>query len=215
MTADPHIQFTPTSSYLRISVTRPPDRTSSGLWLPEISQKRPAEGTVVGVGPGRLIPGMQKRTVIWPIFGDIVLFDPAAFIEITDAYDGLVAAEDVLGIMHPDTTQIRPENDWIAVDPQPLEPQSWAGVIIPERVREPSRSGEVLDYGPGLVRLAGPLTGTRRTVHATLGLSESQSLIGRTVWWSGEMKSFHLGGKFPCVMVKANDLFAIDEERRS
>ncbi len=211
MPAEP-LTFTPAGSYLRVSVTRPATETKSGILLPEVSHRRPAEGTVTAVGLGRPIAGSRERTVIWPRLADVIVWDPYAFMEIMDAYDGLIDAGDVIAVVDRETGQILPENDWCALEPDAAERETKGGVLLAERSRKRARSGVVLDYGPGLIRDRGPRTGIRRSVRAMMALTDDEPLVGRRVWWEGAAKSWKLGGRCPCLMIRAGDIFAIEGE---
>lgn len=59
----------------RIVVRRAPEKevTKGGLVIPDTGKERPAEGTVIAVGPGRLLEGGNRSPVAIEN-GDTVLF---------------------------------------------------------------------------------------------------------------------------------------------
>lgn len=211
MIAEPVMELTPLSSLLRVKVTRPAERTESGIWLPEVSQNRPAEGEVISVGPGRVLE-WGLRSIVWPKPHDLVLYNPHAPQDwCGDGYDVMVRAEEVLGVVDPDTDEVTPENDWVSVAQDAAEEETRGGVVIAERHRKAPQRGTVLDLGPGLLLLSGRMAGTRKAIRAIMGLKDDEPLIGRTVWWEGRSKTYQVGGKCPCTLVRACDIFAIED----
>jgi chaperonin GroES len=77
-----------------------PSRTKSGLFLPETAKEKPAEGTVLAVGQGR-VSDDGKLTALTVKVGDRVVFGKYAGTEIKVAgEDRLILREDdVLGIL--------------------------------------------------------------------------------------------------------------------
>jgi chaperonin GroES len=210
MVAEPPLTFTPASSWLRVRRSQAANMTAGGIHLPETAQRRPAEGTVVAVGPGRALPGGHVRTIMWNTIGDLILFQPADFHEITNTFDGLVRAEKVVATLWPDG-YLEPENDYVKINPAASQVQTRGGVILPEESRERALRGVILDYGGGELRLSGPLTGTRRSVHVMMGISEAEELTGRTCWWAGVKPALQVGGDDPCLLVHAADIFALED----
>jgi len=170
---------------------------------------------VVACGLGRRVPGSQTRSVVWNGVGDQILFQPADFHEITDAFDGLVSAEKVVATLWSAGRQqsevVEPENSYVKIKPDVTEEQTRAGIILPEECRERAQRGMILDLGPGELRLFGPMAGTRRTCRDIMGVSENEPLVGRTCWWEGAKKSVQVEGSDPCLLVQAADLIMLED----
>lgn len=209
MIAEP-LTFNPLGSKLLVRMPQAAAATASGLHLPETAQQRPSEGTVLAAGPGRAIAGSPVRTVIWPQAGDRIVFARADFEDCGADGEGLVQAEDVIGIVDPETEEVRPENDWIAIDRDRAETESAGGILLPEISRKRAKHGVVRDFGPGRTILKGPWFGVRRDIRAIIGLKSDEPLIGRTVYWEPSAKVVHVGGKHPCTFVRASDLMLIE-----
>lgn len=77
-----------------------PSRTKSGLFLPEATKEKPAEGTVIAVGNGRVADD-GKVTPLTVQVGDRVVFGKYSGTEIkVEGEDRLILREDdVLGIL--------------------------------------------------------------------------------------------------------------------
>lgn len=77
-----------------------PTRTKSGLFLPEAAKEKPAEGTVLAVGNGRIADD-GKVTPLTVKVGDRVVFGKYSGTEIkVEGEDRLILREDdVLGIL--------------------------------------------------------------------------------------------------------------------
>lgn len=69
-------------------------RTPSGIYIPDTAQKRPERGTVVAVGPGRLLDNGQRSTPEVAI-GDLVFFNRYGGSEVeVDGIDYLIVPEE-------------------------------------------------------------------------------------------------------------------------
>ncbi|MFZ5476578.1 MAG: co-chaperone GroES [Myxococcota bacterium] len=77
-----------------------PTKTKSGLFLPEAAKEKPAEGTVIAVGNGRIADD-GKVTPLTVKVGDRVIFGKYSGTEIkVEGEDRLILREDdVLGIV--------------------------------------------------------------------------------------------------------------------
>lgn len=77
-----------------------PTRTKSGLFLPEAAKEKPAEGTVLAVGNGRIADDGQVTPLTVKV-GDRVVFGKYSGTEIkVEGEDRLILREDdVLGIL--------------------------------------------------------------------------------------------------------------------
>src|SRR5207237_1782125 len=148
--------------------------------------------------------------------GDQILFQPADFYEITDAFDGLVSAEKVVATLWTAGRQqmevVEPENSWIKIKSDATEEQTRGGIILLEASRERAQRGMILDLGPGELRLFGPMAGTRKSIRAIIGLSENEPLVGRICWWGGARKSVQVEGSDPCLLVQAADLIMLEDD---
>jgi chaperonin GroES len=77
-----------------------PSKTKSGLFLPETAKEKPVEGTVLGVGSGR-VTDEGKVTPLTVKVGDRVVFGKYSGTEIKiEGEDRLILREeDILGII--------------------------------------------------------------------------------------------------------------------
>ena len=75
------------------------EKTASGLFLPDTAQEKPIKGTVLAVGPGRILDNGQVQKIEIKV-GDIVLYDKYAGNEVKiDGEDFLIMQErQVIGI---------------------------------------------------------------------------------------------------------------------
>ena len=75
-------------------------RTESGLYLPESSKERPVQGTVVAVGPGKLLEN-GKRAAPSIKKGDTVVYGKYAGseVEIKGAEHLILRESEVLGVL--------------------------------------------------------------------------------------------------------------------
>ncbi len=80
--------------------TEEPSKTKSGLFLPEAAKEKPAEGTVLAIGQGRLSDDGRVTPLAVKV-GDRVLFDKYAGTEIKiEGEDRLILREEeVLGVL--------------------------------------------------------------------------------------------------------------------
>jgi chaperonin GroES len=212
MTAEAELLFRPLSSLLRVKRAQAAGMTAGGILLPDVARRRPAEGTVVAAGPGRARPD-GNRSVVWETAGDVILFQPSDFHAVTSGFDGLVSAERVVATILVDEgfpDSVEPANDYVKIRPDAAQAETHGGILLPEDRRERAQRGVILAYGPGEVRLSGPLAGTRRPVRAIIGVDEDERLLHRTVWWEGAHKALEVGGEDPCLLVKAADLMFLE-----
>jgi chaperonin GroES len=69
-------------------------RTPSGIYIPDSAKQRPEKGTVIAVGPGRLLDNGQRATMEVGI-GDLVYFSRYGGNEVTiEGVDYLIIAEE-------------------------------------------------------------------------------------------------------------------------
>ena len=72
----------PLHDYILVRVRPEINQTSSGLFIPETTKDRPAEGEVINVGPGKLIK--NKLCPVDIKIGDLVLFNKFAGDDVGD-----------------------------------------------------------------------------------------------------------------------------------
>lgn len=75
-------------------------KTKSGIYLPESSKERPIKGTIVAVGPGKMLEN-GKRSAPSVKKGDTVLYGKYAGteIEIKDAKHLILRESELLGVI--------------------------------------------------------------------------------------------------------------------
>jgi chaperonin GroES len=76
------------------------EKTASGIILPDSAQEKPLRGTVLAVGPGKMLDS-GKRAPVDVQDGDVVLYGKYSGTEVTVAGKDyiILRAEDVLGVM--------------------------------------------------------------------------------------------------------------------
>lgn len=76
------------------------EKTASGIILPDSAQEKPLRGTVLAVGPGKMLDS-GKRAEIDVKNGDVVLYGKYSGTEVTVGGKDyiILRAEDVLGVM--------------------------------------------------------------------------------------------------------------------
>ena len=67
------ISFKPTGDKIVVKVDKKEDKTSSGIYLPDVADADTKQGKVVAVGPGRMLDSGQRNQVTIEI-GDNVVF---------------------------------------------------------------------------------------------------------------------------------------------
>ncbi|MDA8433587.1 MAG: co-chaperone GroES [Nitrospiraceae bacterium] len=100
----------PLQDWAVIRKSEAPEMTASGIIIPEVAKEKPLEGTILAIGPGKLVPekGKEKEkekkkkfvpTVLKP--GQHVLYQKYAEreVELGGQTITLVREEDILGVM--------------------------------------------------------------------------------------------------------------------
>lgn len=86
--------FNPTSDRVLVKQHNPEERTSAGFIIPQTSQEKMNQGTVIATGPGRT----TEKGVLLPMSvkeGDVIMFEPGAAIPIkVEGENLLVLRED-------------------------------------------------------------------------------------------------------------------------
>jgi chaperonin GroES len=90
----------PLEDRVLIKPTEPETKTKSGIYLPESAKERPMQGTVVAVGPGKLLDN-GKRSAPSVKKGDTVLFGKYAGteIEIKNVQHIIMRETELLGVI--------------------------------------------------------------------------------------------------------------------
>ncbi len=205
--------FAPRSSWYLIRYGVPQEETRGGILIPEEYRVRANEGEVLAVGPGRQIPlYKEERTVMSAGVGDRVLYIGHE-LQPCDEEVGLVSDEAILGIVDEENEDLLPANDWVTMSGFVRVAETKGGLVVPERFRKRVKKGVIRAVGPGSLRVRGPRQGTRCPCCVTMGVSENELLVGRTVWWDAgaRMVEVTLPSGETLLMVRAGDLAAIEE----
>ncbi len=206
--------FAPRSSWYLIRYALAPEETRGGILIPEEYRVRANEGEVLAVGPGRQIPiYKEERTVMSAGVGDRVLYIGHE-LQPCDENQGLVADEAILGIVDEANEDLLPANDWVTMSGFVRVAETKGGLTVPDRFRKRLKSGVIRAVGPGGLQVRGAQQGCRKKIHATMGLDESELLVGRTVWWDAgaRMVEVMLPSGETLLMVRAGDICALEME---
>ena len=83
------------------------NKTASGIYLPDSAQKKPQEGTVIAVGPGKTLENGTVHPMTLKV-GDQVLYGKWSGTEVQ--FDGkdyvLMTEDDVLGVIEKETANV-------------------------------------------------------------------------------------------------------------
>ena len=83
------------------------NKTASGIYLPDSAQKKPQEGTVIAVGPGKTLENGTVQPMTLKV-GDQVLYGKWSGTEVQ--FDGkdfvLMTEDDVLGVIEKETANV-------------------------------------------------------------------------------------------------------------
>jgi len=100
--AQPPCRLRPLSDHVVVLPDTPDAISAGGIVIPESAKEKPAQGTVLAVGPGRIEPGIG--TVVPSVqVGDVVLFGRYSGVSMTldDVAVLVMREEDVLGVLAP------------------------------------------------------------------------------------------------------------------
>jgi chaperonin GroES len=130
--------------------------TKSGLYIPESAKKRPTEGTVVAVGPGKINPDNLILIPMTVKVGQNVLygkFDGTEF-HYNDVNHQVIKDDDILLTFTGDNAteeSVDCLGDQVLVKLPPKEEKSMTGIILSNRNHEdtPPSQGTVVKIGPG------------------------------------------------------------------
>jgi len=67
-------RFRPSHDWVLIKRAAPEERSKGGIWIPIIASERREQGTVMAIGPGKLIKGVPTRITDINV-GDTVIFN--------------------------------------------------------------------------------------------------------------------------------------------
>lgn len=184
---------------LLIRLTKAPDRTKSGLWLPASAVRPLSQGEVIARG-NRLDPW----TLAWIEEGANVLFPEHAAHPVTKD-TCYVYAGDLLGLIlerEDGEATLLPCNDWVLIDRDGADERSRGGIILPERARRRSRSGRIREIGPGKLTEKG-----RFPIYALVNLTEGLFRAGIVVYFTSraEVVSVSSAGE-DCCLIRAADI---------
>ena len=88
------MSLVPLGDKLVVERLKAEDRTKGGIFLPEAAKEKPKQGTVISVGPGKILDsGSRGKMTVKK--GDLVLFTSYAGTEVeVDGNEYLIMAED-------------------------------------------------------------------------------------------------------------------------
>lgn len=207
--------FQPRQSCYTVRKTPPASETSAGILLPESCRESTNEGKVLAAGPGYVIPldNGGYFSVMYCEKDDLVLFPAHCFEEVEDGV-GIVHDEDLLAFIPAGSDEIIPLNDFIKVAVESRRATTSGGLHLADGQKTRPRQGEILDYGPGKLRLKGTYYGTRVSVEQILGLTlpSDGSLRGKVAIWGADAEVLEVGSeRAEFLLVRAGDILAFDE----
>ncbi len=109
-------------------------------------------------------------------------------------------------------------NGWCLIEPAPAEEKATEHILWSEEDRPRPMHGKLVDFGPGEVRLSGPLAGTRKPVHELFGFAteaQAENLQGKaTVFWDRQCQALAIGRHaLEFILIQASDLWGYEEEK--
>lgn len=206
---------TPRSNRYHVRLPKHSEMSEGGIYLPDHWQENWVQGTVLARGPGLTVPlGEDDQTLapMWAAVGDEVLFEKHD-LNLFDAPDriGSVADDRLVGLIR--KGDLHPLNDWVQVEQDP-DPAPTSVIVTPDEYRPKATSGMVLDWGPGRLRMTGPLYGTRKLVNEIMGLDAMALNWHTRVYWDGIVDTLAVGrSRLEYVFIRADDIYAYEEIR--
>ena len=99
MATETKLKLQPLGDRIVVQALAREEKTASGLYLPDTAQEKPIKGTVLAVGPGKILDNGQLQKIEIKV-GDVVLFDKYGGNEVkVDGEDYLIMQErQVIGI---------------------------------------------------------------------------------------------------------------------
>lgn len=198
----------PLGTTLYCRFVRPPERTESGIWLPDETRQNTWHLEVLAAGPG------PRRGSLGLEPGTHVLIPKHAYVPV-NKLEARVRAEDVLASIYQDEDgrpALVPENDLLLIERDEAEARTRGGLILPEVARRRARRGRVVEAGPGRLRLTGILAGERVSCYSIANLPNDYSLLGRVVYWpEHNADSFEVVSNGRSMwLIRASDLIAAE-----
>lgn len=203
-------KFVPLGPLQFVELCQPADKTSGGVYLPEILQENYCEAKILRCGSGWHVPEEERYAISWVQKDWRVIFQRHAYTPLHRGSKlGFVRDEDCLGTIVNDT--LRPLNDWVKVSLEEVEKFVGNVIVVPEEYQRRPRKGKVLDWGPGALIQRGELIGCRLTIPTRLQLSPGE-FAGGMVYWGPDAECVELGREgVECAFVRADDLDGIEE----
>ncbi len=96
-----HMQIKPLSDHILVQPVKAEEVTASGIFLPDtVDKEKKAEGTVVAVGPGKLLDNGSRGAMEVSV-GDVILYKKwgGDDVEIEGEEHKIISAADVLAIV--------------------------------------------------------------------------------------------------------------------
>jgi co-chaperonin GroES (HSP10) len=168
---------------LLVEYVEPPKQSQGGIWLPDTSRENQVLARVLAAGPGfRAESG--ARSVMYCEPGSVILADKRYFVAV-DKTTAHIREEEVAAqvMMEGGQPVLIPQNEYLLVDRDEPESVTPGGIVLPQTVRRRARRGVILEAGPGKLRQAGDLQGTRLTCCAIMGLTDDICLQDRIIHW--------------------------------
>ncbi len=206
--------YRPPGGRLLVRLSEVPARTPAGIWLSDEGREQFCEGRVLSAGLGMRIPGMNgQRAVMQAGVGDRVLFQRKHLSLVEDQEKIATGDErDLLAVI--DTGGgVWPCGSWILLERGEDVEQLPSGIYRPEKKRRRRDCGRVLRWGPGRMRLKGPLMGTRLSVPELWGLPRETDLTGMFVVFgrlAGVLDVFPRNGKVANWLISAENVLAYE-----
>lgn len=190
----------------------PAKQTAGGVLLPDVCRENWQEVVVLSRGPGEFFADTGRRAEPHVEPGDVCLIRFADFQALPGSQDtGSVDAEDILGVVDPETGVLNPLGEWVRLG-LPERPQEVSGIALPQYSQRRPDCGTVEAWGPGRLIRKGRLAGLRIGMLQSYSLPEDFSLLGRTAYYDSSAEAFEIGRDWIShVLVKASDLIAVPE----
>ncbi len=206
--------YQPLADWYRVRLLPKVEQTPGGVWLPDTVRQNWTDARVVAAGPGARVAD-EQRGVMWVDASDRVLFMKHALKNFQpSSREGMVQDRDLIAVGRESSgvpAMPEPLNDWCLVEPAPPETHAGQLIVYAEEDRPRPLHGLLLAFGPGQVRLKGPLTGTRKPVHELFGFeqeAQAENLVGKAhVFWDRQCQALAIGRReLEFILIQATDL---------
>jgi chaperonin GroES len=131
----------PVGDRVLVKVVEPEQTTTGGILLPNVAQKRPTQGEVVGVGAGKGVTS-----------GDTVVYSKYAGteVEVQGAAHVILKEDDVIGVLPgADVSALRPLQDRVLIEVMEAEDTTSGGLLLTDSAKDKPTIGKVIAVGPG------------------------------------------------------------------